>query len=416
MNKRTRTYILQVLLFIITLITTTLAGAEWQFNKYLFWGDDTLNLDEIFRGLYFSGPFLGILTAHEFGHYFTAQLHRVKVTLPYYIPLWFGFLPMFSIGTMGAFIRIKEFITSRTKYFDIGIAGPLAGFVAALGVLFYGFTHLPPPEHIFTIHPEYEKFGNNYDEHVYSYEYQRERDSLQWITYQKLDSINYTENNDPETWEPTPFQPQAQYINITIGKNLLFELFKQYVAPDPELVPNYHELFHYPWLFAGYLALFFTALNLMPIGQLDGGHILYGLIGSKWHAIVSRSLFIIFVFYAGMGLITPYDDPNDLLINMPLYIGFLYIVFSRMYRSATTNILVAVAVFTVQFALSWVQPEWVFYQGYWLAFAFLLGRFLGLYHPPALYDHPIGIGRQMLGWLSLIVFILCFSPSPFILG
>ena len=412
MNKHIRTYIIQAVLFIITLITTTLAGAEWQYGKYLFWGDETLNLDEILGGLSFSGPFLGILTVHEFGHYITAQLHRVKVTLPYYIPLWFGFMP--SIGTMGAFIRIKEFITSRTKYFDIGIAGPLAGFVVALGVLFYGFTHLPPPEYIFTIHPDYEQFGENYDEVVYTYEYRREQDSLRWVTYQKMDSIAYAENNDPETWEPTPYEPQAQYITFgTLGKNLLFEIFKQYVAPDPERVPNYHEVIHYPWLFAGYLALFFTALNLMPIGQLDGGHILYGLIGSKWHAVVSRSLFIIFVFYAGMGLITPYDDPNSLLFNAPLYIGFLYIVFSRMYRSATTNILVAVAVFTAQFALSWVHPDWVGYQG-WLLFALLLGRFLGLYHPPALYDYPLGLGRQMLGWLSLIVFILCFSPAPFI--
>src|SRR5690606_12811327 len=125
--------------------------------------DETLNLHEILKGLYFSGPFLGILTVHEFGHYIAAQLHRVKVTLPYYIPLWFGFIAMPSIGTGGACIRIKEFVTSRNKYFDIGIAGPLAGFVVALGVLFYGFTHLPPPEHIFTIHPEYEQFGENYD-------------------------------------------------------------------------------------------------------------------------------------------------------------------------------------------------------------------------------------------------------------
>ena len=187
---------------------------------------------------------------------------------------------------------------------------------------------------------------------------------------------------------------------------------KKYLVTEPERLPNAHELMHYPWLFAGFLGLFFTALNLMPIGQLDGGHILYALIGSKWHAVVSRSLFIVFVFYAGLGMITPYDDPNELLIDAPLYIGFLYILFSRMFRSVTTNLLVAVAVFTAQFALTWVRPELVGYEG-WLVFALLLGRFLGLYHPPALYDYPLSRSRQLLGWLTLIIFILCFSPAPF---
>ncbi len=413
MNKKTLTYTVQAFLFIITLVTTTLAGAEWQYNKFLFWTENTLTLDEIIGGLYFSVPFLGILTVHEFGHYITAQLHRVKVTLPFYIPLWFGFLAMPSIGTMGAFIRIKEFITSRTKYFDIGIAGPLAGFVVAVGVLFYGFTHLPPPEYIFSIHPEYEQFGENYDEVVYSYAYQREQDSIRWSTYQSMDSVAFAEENEPDAWERVPFQAQEKYVPFTLGKNLLFEFFMVYVAPDPDRVPNYHEVIHYPWLFAGYLALLFTALNLMPIGQLDGGHILYGLVGSRSHAVVSRSLFVIFVFYAGLGLITPYDEPDGLFTYGLLYLGFLYILFSRMYRSATTNLLVAVAVFSGQFALSWVFPGMQGYEG-WLAFAFLLGRFLGLYHPPALHDHPLGVGRQMLGWLSLIIFILCFSPAPII--
>ena len=66
---------------------------------------------------------------------------------------------MFSIGTFGAFIRIRQKIKSRLEYFDVGIAGPLAGFVVAIFVLSYGFTHLPEPEHIYNIHPEYEVFG-----------------------------------------------------------------------------------------------------------------------------------------------------------------------------------------------------------------------------------------------------------------
>lgn len=72
----------------------------------------------------------------------------------------FGFFSLVpSIGTMGAFIRIKGAVTTRKEYFDIGVAGPLAGFIVAMGVLYYGFTHLPAPEYIFTIHPEYKVFG-----------------------------------------------------------------------------------------------------------------------------------------------------------------------------------------------------------------------------------------------------------------
>ncbi len=373
MNKKNKTFFIQISLFLITLITTTLAGAEWQFNKYVFLGPHTLNMPEILNGLYFSLPFLGILTVHEFGHYLTARIHKVKVTLPFYIPLWFGFLGMPSIGTMGAFIRIKEFITSREKYFDIGIAGPLAGFVVALAVLFYGFTHLPPPEHIFEIHPEYKEYGMDYAQHVY----------------------------------------EDKELSFAIGSNLLFDFFSNYVATQPERVPNAYEIIHYPWLFAGYLALFFTALNLMPIGQLDGGHILYGLLGTKWHGIISRTLFVIFVFYAGLGSISPYEPLNDLIINIPLYVGFLYIVFSRMFTTIATNFQIALSVFTLQLLIAWSQPGIMGYQG-WLVYALLLGRFLGLDHPAALYDQPLDTKRKILGWITLLIFILCFTPKPFL--
>ena len=123
------------------------------------------------------------------------------------MPFWFGFLLVPSIGTMGAFIRIKEAVSSRVKFFDIGIAGPLAGFVAALGVLSYGFTHLPPPEYIFEIHPEYAEYGLDYADHVY----------------------------------------QDETLSFKVGNNLLFAFFEKYVATDPASVPNHDELVHYPW-------------------------------------------------------------------------------------------------------------------------------------------------------------------------
>ena len=363
---------IQLLLFVLTFITTTLAGAEWQFGRYLGLEEHPLTWEYFWRGMWFSVPFLGILTVHEFGHYFMAQRHRVRVTLPYYIPVWLGFLLVPTIGTMGAFIRIKDAISTRKKYFDIGIAGPLAGFVVALGVLFYGFTHLPPPEYIFEIHPEYEQYGLDYAQHVYD-------------------------------------QPGTMYL----GTTLLFEFFKEYVA-QPEQVPNAHEIFHYPWLFAGFLALFFTALNLIPIGQLDGGHILYGLIGYRNHQQVSAILFIAFITYAGLGTITPGMDSESMLWSVPLYVWFLYIVFSRLTPQPQTNLMVAVSVFGVQFLLAIIFPKMVGYPG-WLAFGFLIGRLLGIYHPRAMYDQPLDFQRKVLGWLALVVFILCFSPAPFVI-
>ena len=364
--------VIQLLLFALTFVTTTLAGAEWQFNRYLGLDESPLTWEYFWRGMWFSVPFLGILTVHEFGHYFMAKRHRVRVTLPYYLPMWLGFLFVPTIGTMGAFIRIKDAISTRKKYFDIGIAGPLAGFVVALGILFYGFTHLPPPEYIFEIHPEYQQYGLAYADHVYD-------------------------------------QPG----NIQLGTTLLFDFFKEYVA-SPDRVPNSFEIIHYPWLFAGFLALFFTAFNLIPIGQLDGGHILYGLIGYRNHRWVSAGLFIAFITYAGLGIITPAMETETMLWSVPLYVGFLFITFSRLTPEPQTNLMIAVSVFSFQFLLTVLFAGLTGYQG-WLLFGFLIGRVLGVYHPQALYDQPLDSTRTVLGWFALIVFVLCFSPSPFVI-
>lgn len=283
-DKKTRkTIAIHTGLFLLTFVVTTIAGAEWIFNKSLFYGEELLGWSEIMAGLYYSIPFLGILTAHEFGHYFTAKYYKTEVTLPYYIPLWFGFAPLFpSFGTMGAFIRIKSMIKSRKEYFDIGVAGPIAGFVVALFVLTYGFTHLPEPSYIFEIHPEYEQYGVDYEDYAY-------------------------EHNEG---------------NFVVGDNLLFLFFKKYVA-DPERVPNNYELYHYPWLFAGYLALFFTALNLIPIGQLDGGHVIYGLLGYKYSRIVSRTLFLVMVTISGISFVPRGIIDIDFLVRR-LFIYFFF--------------------------------------------------------------------------------------------
>ena len=396
MSPNTRTHLIQALLFIATVITTTMAGAEWMFGNIFSFVSTFIHFlaermsgsevpmtgkpmgwAEFFMGFQFSIPFLAILTIHEFGHYFTAKAHQVKVTLPYYIPLWFGISQ--SIGTMGAFIRITSIVRSRLKFFDIGVAGPLAGFFAALAVLWYGFTHLPPADYIFTIHPEYARYGLSYPQFVY-------------------------ENSAG---------------NLALGDNILFWLFKNFVA-DPARLPHAYEIIHYPYLFAGYLALFFTSLNLIPIGQLDGGHILYGMIGKKKFDVVAPAIFVVFVFYAGLGLfraeefaISSDSAFYEHLLSLFIYIYFLYICLRRISDNASNAVMISLMIVVGQFALSFVRPEWEGYSGF-LPFIFILGRFLGIRHPETEQNEPIGTARMILGVMAFIIFILSFSPQPFI--
>src|SRR5688572_20583517 len=140
MGSAQKRRIFQVALFIITFIFTTLAGVEWCYGKsiYIVYPDLSVELNsnyrwsDFFNGLEFSIPLLLILTVHEFGHYFTAVHHKVKVSLPYYIPFPpIPYLPL-SIGTMGAVIRLRSRPKSNVENFDIGLAGPLAGFIVAL--------------------------------------------------------------------------------------------------------------------------------------------------------------------------------------------------------------------------------------------------------------------------------------------
>ncbi len=395
MQSNSRTYLIQGLLFIATVITTTMAGAEWihgntfsfVFDFFKLIGGESHELKaasekamgwkEFYQGFHFSIPFLAILTIHEFGHYFTAKAHQVKVTLPYYIPMWFGLSQ--SIGTMGAFIRITSIVKSRLKFFDIGIAGPLAGFFAAMAVLWYGFTHLPPLEYIYSIHPEYERFGSSYGKFVY-------------------------ENSSG---------------NIALGDNILFWLFKNYVA-DPELLPHPYEMIHYPYIFAGYLALFFTSLNLIPIGQLDGGHILYGLIGKKRFDVVAPTLFGFFIFFAGLGTFRPESFAinsdsvfYEQLIYLFFYTYFIFLCFRKTCDAGSTAWMISLIIVVGQFAVSYIRPDWSGNQGF-LLFAFIIGRFLGVKHPDTEDSRPLDTPRIIMGIFALIVFILTFTPYPFI--
>lgn len=360
-------YLKHGLFLVLTILASTLAGAEWVYGKSIMVsGENALTWDYFLKSFAYSIPFIGILLVHELGHLFTSIHHKVKCTLPFFIPAWFGFIGAPSIGTLGAIIRMKGFVNSRKKFFDIGVAGPLAGFVVAIGVLIYGFTHLPPTDYILEIHPEYA---------------------------------------DPN------FQGYEDAIDFELGQNLLFWMMSESLA-DPEKMPEMSEIIHYPFLFAGYLALFFTALNLLPIGQLDGGHVIFGLF-PKYHRQISLVTFSAFLMYAGLGIISPYHPANELFFRIPLYVGFLYISYHKSGLSVQNKLTLALGIAAIQYALVFFQPTWQGYQG-WLLFAFLLGRVMGIRHPEVSGYKPLDFKRKLIGWLAILIFALCFSPQPFI--
>lgn len=363
-----REYLIHGLLFVLTLITTTLAGGEWVYGKSVMAeGDSFLTWEYFQKSMAFSIPFVGILLIHELGHFFTSVYHKVKSSLPYFIPAWLGFIGAPSIGTFGAIIRMKTHVNSRKKFFDIGVAGPIAGFVIALGVLIYGFSTLPPTDYIYAVHPEYA-------------------------------------NPDFEGYGD-------DVLDFELGGNLLFWALGELFA-DPERLPAMSEVIHYPFLFAGYLALFFTALNLLPIGQLDGGHVVFGLF-PRHHKQISIAVFTLFLAYAGVGMISPAMPLDELLIRLPLYVGFLYLCYSRIDFSVQTKLSIALTLVAMHYTFAFFKPEWEGYQG-WLFFAFLLGRVMGLRHPEVSGLKPLDTKRKIIGWIAILIFALCFSPKPFI--
>jgi membrane-associated protease RseP (regulator of RpoE activity) len=220
------------------------------------------------------------------GHYVAARLHKVDVTLPFFVPFP---LPFFSlVGTLGAFIRIRSPIPNRRALFDIGVAGPLAGFLVALPVLRLGILEA-------TVKP------------------------------------------------PSPGG------GLSLGTPLLFSWFTSlFHAPVPEGM----NLVIGPLGLAAWFGLLVTALNLMPIGQLDGGHVTYSFFRERAHRI------------------------------------------SRI--------------------ASWVCVALIYFGPSWILWAVLM-RVLGRRHPPTRDDQAsIGAARIAVGVLSLVVFVLCFVPDPIV--
>jgi membrane-associated protease RseP (regulator of RpoE activity) len=251
-----------ILLFVLTAISTYVTG-----------------------GLWYAVAIMSILLFHEMGHYFMCRKYAVPATLPFFIP--FPILNPF--GTMGAIIRMQGFIPNRRALFDIGAAGPLAGFILCLPAIYWGMLH------------------------------------------SKVISIT-----------------QANQIGFLLGDSLLFRFFSHITIGH---LPEGYDVMLHPLAYAGWAGLFVTSLNLLPIGQLDGGHIVYSIFGKN-----SKKINLVFLGALG-GLVI-------------------------------------------------INPGWV------LLFALLL--MFGRKHPPALDDlTPLDIRRKLLGIIIFLIFLLCFTPVPF---
>ena len=284
-----------IVLFLLTLITTTLVGAD-RYLQFLSDFGRALPLDAmtgwsvVASGFWYSGTILAILGAHEMGHYLACRWYKLDATLPYFIPLYFGGAPI-QIGTLGAVIRIREAFPSRKVLFDVGIAGPIAGFVVLVPALFLGMylstvTLSPPPETL-----------------------------------------------------------------IFIGKPILFRAVRWLVfgpIPDGSIV-NLH-----PMVWAAWFGMLATALNLLPFGQLDGGHITYATLGG-----VSTKISLATV--AGAVVMTFYSRAYILMTGVMLVMLFVS----------------------------------------------------GPRHPPVIDEYHLLDGRRrMLALFALAMLIVCFTPFP----
>ena len=280
-----------VLLFLLTIYTTTAAGRGHYLSFYLGFGggfNPFTPWELMVRGLWYSVPILSILGCHELGHYFACRYYGVAASRPYFIPM-----PLVLTGTLGAFIRIRQPIPSKRELFDIGIAGPIAGFVIAVPVLFFGMylSHIGELPRGF--HGEVFNFG-----------------------------------------EPILLKLAAFLTFGTTGDNMVISM--------------------HPMAFAGWFGLLATALNLFPIGQLDGGHISYAVLGRK-STIVT-------------------------LVMVVCLIGLAF------------------------WSTSWAV---------WAGLTTLMLIVFGPHHPRTLdEDIPLDPTRKALAVFAVIMFILCFTPAP----
>jgi membrane-associated protease RseP (regulator of RpoE activity) len=209
-------YSMHILLFLLTVATTTFVGASHWLAFMSDFGNRrvTAGLGVLaIQGLWYSLTLLAILGAHELGHYLACRYYRISASLPYFLPI-----PFPLTGTAGAFIRIRQPITTKSALFDIGVAGPFAGFLVAIPALLLGLT---------------------------------------------MSNV-------------APLPPV--FSGAELGEPLLFKFAERLVWGD---IPEHLSLNLHPMAFAAWFGLLATALNLFPIGQFDGGHISYAAFGRR---------------------------------------------------------------------------------------------------------------------------------------
>lgn len=269
----------------------------------------------IAEGLPFAAALLSILLAHEFGHYLAARYHGTEVSLPYFLPLPAPFSPF---GTLGAFIQLKETPRNKKVLFDIGVAGPLAGVLVAIPVLLIGLS-LSKIENL----PAFIAAGDAIS---------LEGNSILYLL---------TKFAVFGQWLPTPHS----YGDLS---PILYWL--RYIFTGTPTPLGGADVFLHPVAWAGWAGLLVTSLNLIPVGQLDGGHILYSLIGKG-----VRYVWPVAVVLLGI-------------------LGF-------------------------------------FYSGWWV-WTFLI-LFLGQTSAePQDQITELNAGRKLVGLLAILLFILVFTPLP----
>ncbi len=275
-------------LFVLTVFTTLWAGAYQVNDKPVSGAWDFLVRypGSMWEGWPFAATLLGILVTHEFGHFYLSRIHRVPASLPLFLP---G--PPHFIGTFGAIIRIRSPIMNRRALFDIGVAGPIAGFVVAVAALVVGLSYS--------------------------------------TVVMSLDSYG-----------------------LHLGEPLLLQ-FLAWLVFGP--LPDAYDIVLHPVAFAAWFGIFVTALNLLPIGQLDGGHVTYALLGRHQRSLAFT------------------------MIPILLVLGV------------------------------WGWPGWLIVAG--------LAGLVGIGHPPVIDPGTeLGRGRRWVGWGALAIFFVSFSPVPFYVG
>lgn len=262
-----------LVMFGLTLVSVLIAGTLYGFQSNLpenasFWQTIGLIFASLQQGIPFAISLLGILVTHEFGHYLAARFHKTMVTLPYFIPL-----PFSPLGTMGAFIRIQEPPKNRRVMLDIGLAGPLAGLMVAIPVVIYGLLTSPVHNLPQSITPGtgFSLEGNSL---LYLF--------LKYITKGEL--------------LPAPVSYQGLHPIM---------YWIRYIFTSTPLPFGGRDVMMNSIAWAGWAGLLVTALNLIPAGQLDGGHLMYVLTGRKairlWPLIVG-ALVILGFFWQGWWL------------------------------------------------------------------------------------------------------------------